>query len=244
MLSSRESKFVKSLKVKKYRVREERFLVEGAKNVQELLKSDFQIDFLVGTDEYFKSNSFLIKKIDAKVVSEKMLTDLGTLKSNNTCLAVARSKAFLTKDIDFSRQIFVLDGVNDPGNLGTIIRTMDWFGYDQLVCSSNSAELYNSKTINSTMGSFTRVKVYYTELTSFVKSQSLPVYGASMQGSDLYKTPINQPSIVLLGSESHGISEPLIPLVDQMISIPKWGGAESLNVGVAASIIASHLRNV
>ncbi|MEP5612416.1 MAG: RNA methyltransferase [Cyclobacteriaceae bacterium] len=242
MISKNELKLIKSLKVKKYRVREKRFLVEGAKNVLELIKSTYVTDQILCTQEFYGTNEGYLKNLDTHIVSEKVLEDTGTFKTNSTCLAVARSKEQPIGDIDLTKQIFVLDGVSDPGNLGTIIRTLDWFGFGQLVCSLDSAEFYNPKVINSTMGSFAKVTLCYTDLAKFLSQSNLSIYGAEMNGLNLFDSKIEDPSVIVMGSESHGLSEDVKSMLNFSVSIPRFGDAESLNVATATGIIASYLR--
>ncbi|MEP4534867.1 MAG: RNA methyltransferase [Cyclobacteriaceae bacterium] len=243
MVSKNQSKFIKSLKIKKYRVKESMFLVEGKKNVLELLKSDFEIQLLLGTEVFLFNHLGEFKGLEKHQIvqaSDKELSDLGTFKTNQDCLAVVKMKPEKYQDIDFSNHVFVLDGVSDPGNLGTIIRTLDWFGFDQVLCSANSADFYNPKTINATMGSFTRVSVSYGDVPEFLKSKPVDVmsYGAAMEGENPADINLGQPSIIVFGSESHGISNEVGGLLDKKISIPGKGMAESLNVGIAAGIIS------
>lgn len=241
MISKNEQKFVKSLKVKKYRMREKRFLVEGAKNVSELLKSNFKVDLLLGTSDFFSSydSGFNIRAEEVKSI---LLEQLGTFKTNSSCLAVVQFKEKSEIEIPKNEPLFVLDGVGDPGNMGTIIRTLNWFGYNQLICSQDCAEFYHPKVIASTMGSFTRMNVNYVDLKDFLGSISVPVYSADMNGSNLFSSEIKSPSVMIMGSESNGISETAKAFVSDYISIPRYGEAESLNVGVATGIIAGHLR--
>ena len=241
MLSKKEQKYIKSLKVKKYRMREKRFLVEGAKNVQELINSEYEVELIVATEEYEEIN---LRTFDRRVevVKRSILDQLGTFKSNDTALAVVRSKAPDPKEIHFEDSIFILDGVSDPGNLGTIIRTLDWFGFNQLICSPDCAEFYNPKVINSTMGSFTRLKVFEMPLENFFKINQLPIYAADMNGQDLNKSDLPKKVAIIMGSESQGISKLSRSYMDRLISIPKIGLAESLNVGIATGILANHLR--
>ncbi|MEQ6166630.1 RNA methyltransferase [Ekhidna sp.] len=241
MLSRKEQKFIKSLKVKKYRMREKCFLIEGAKNVQELLKSDFDIEMILGTEEFFSLN---LKSGDHRneIVTAEMLQQLGTFKTNEDALAIARTKSYDLDTLSFDDHIFVLDGVGDPGNVGTIIRTLDWFGFDQLICSSDCAEFYHPKVINSTMGSFTRVKVVSCELENFYQNNNLPVYAADMDGNPLDRINQKEPLVMVMGSESHGVSPITLQNMEARITIPRFGGAESLNVGIATGILAGHLR--
>lgn len=241
MLSRKEQKFIKSLKVKKYRMREKCFLIEGTKNVQELLNSDFEIEMVIGTEQFFSRN---LKSGNHRneIVMPDLMGQLGTFKTNEDVLAVARMKDFNLKTLSFDDHLFVLDGVGDPGNMGTIIRTLDWFGFDQLVCSSDCAEFYHPKVINSTMGSFTRVKVVSCDLEEFYQQNKLPVYAADMDGTHLSHLNSQSPSVLVMGSESHGVSEITKRNMKERITIPRYGNAESLNVGIATGIIAGHLR--
>lgn len=242
MVSKNQSKFIKSLKIKKYRNLERCFLVEGRKNVIELIHSDYEVRWIIATNEFLKSNEMIFKKISPDKIFEatpSVLSDIGTFTSNQDCLAVA-----VMKDDELiikpSNTLFVLDGVGDPGNLGTIIRTLDWFGFDQVVCSHDTADFYNPKVINATMGSFMRVKVHYTDLPEFLQTHNdREILGADMSGMDPAQFASNsKPKIVVMGSESHGISQPVVDLLTQKISIPGKGQAESLNVAMATGILA------
>ena len=241
MLSRKDQKFIKSLKVKKYRTREECFLIEGAKNVQELVQSDFEIEMVVGTEEFFSLNLKSAKHRN-EIVKADLLGQLGTFKTNEDAIAIARMKSWTLENVQFNDHLFVLDGVGDPGNMGTIIRTLDWFGFNQLICSTDCAEFYHPKVINSSMGSFTRVKVISTDLKAFYDINELQVLSADMKGTAIEKLAIEQPKVIVMGSESHGIGEISRRYTSEFISIPRLGNAESLNVGIATGIIANHLR--
>lgn len=242
MISKNEQKFIKSLKIKKYRLREKRFVVEGAKNVLELVHSDYKIDQIIGSSSFFDEFGDQVVGLQTDTVSEKILESLSSFKSNNTCLAVANVKDHDEFRVDEKNHLFILDGISDPGNFGTIIRTLDWFGFHHLICSKNTAELYNPKVISSSMGSFTRMNVMYTDLSNFVETYNGAVVGAEMSGQNLFESFIEKPSAIVMGSESHGISDLLKTKLDYSISIPKTGDAESLNVGIATGIIAAYLR--
>ena len=241
MLSKKDQKFIKLLKVKKYRTREKCFLVEGAKNVQELLNSDFEIEMVIGTEHFFSLN-LTTNNCRHELVKADLLSQLGTFKANEDGIAITRMKNWELSDIKFNDHVFVLDGVSDPGNVGTIIRTLDWFGFEQLVLSPGCAEFYHPKVINSTMGSFTRVRSVTVDLETFFSLNQQSILGADMGGTDITKLDLTQPSIIVMGSESHGIGADTRKKVNEFISIPKFGSAESLNVGIATGIIASHLR--
>ena len=241
MLSRKDQKFIKSLKVKKYRSSEKCFLVEGAKNVQELLNSDFQTEIVIGTEEFFTEKVHMGAQ-RKEVVKSDLLGQLSTFKTNHDGLAVAKMKDFNRKPIDANDHLFALDGVGDPGNLGTIIRTLDWFGFTQIVCSQDCAEFYHPKVINSSMGSFTRINPYYCLLPKFIADSKLLAFGADMDGDSIHEISLDGPSIFVMGSESHGISKEVEKHLESRVSIPRYGKAESLNVAMAAGIIASHLR--
>ncbi len=241
MLSKKEQKFIQSLKIKKYRTREKLFLVEGEKNVSELLRSDFKVQLVLAT-KAFADLRVIDSNIRSEIVSEETLSQLGAFKSNNAVLAVVQMKEERVFRYQGSDSLFALDGVSDPGNLGTIIRTLDWFGFKQLLCSKDCADFYNPKTISSTMGSFTRLEVFYGDLVDFIGSLDLPIYGADMYGTNIYSCRLQAPGVFVMGSESQGIRKELKELIVQQIAIPKIGQSESLNVGVATGIIASYLR--
>lgn len=242
MLSKKEQKYIKSLKVKKYRTREKRFLVEGAKNVQELLKSDFKIELLVGTSDFQEEYDSILEGIRFEPIKQDLLAQLGTFQTNDTALAVVEMKENSLFNFNKKDSLFVLDGVGDPGNLGTIIRTLDWFGFTELICSLNCAEFYHPKVISSTMGSFTRVNVHHLDLEQFLPEIDIPIYGADMDGVNVFENSIQGPVVIVMGSESHGISQSIQSHITEHITIPQFGSAESLNVGVATGIIAGYLR--
>ena len=244
MLSKKEQKIIKSFKIKKYRIREKRFLVEGTKNVLELLNSNFKIDLIIGTHQFFERHHQESQLFRCEIVEPDILTQISSFKTNDSVVAVAQMLPYQTIDTKLDDSLFVLDGVSDPGNIGTIIRTLDWFGFDKLVCSMDSAEFYNPKVISGTMGSFTRVKVTYEDLTTFLlKFHPIPIYYTNMEGEDINNIRLDNPSIIVMGSESHGVSEQVMQLSAKSLSIPGKGKyVESLNVGVATGIIANQLR--
>ncbi|MCZ6901068.1 MAG: RNA methyltransferase [Bacteroidetes bacterium] len=237
MISKNELKYIKSLKLKKYRAREKKFLVEGIKNVSELVKSDFELDNIFCTREY----THLISQ-PHQIVSKDQLKSVSSLKTNESCLAVAKIKSFQNETVNFSDHVIVLDHVGDPGNLGTIIRSLDWFGFSQIICSTDSADFYNPKTISASMGSFTRVHPIYTDLHTLLKDSQESIYGLMLKGTPLQDAGISKPSIFILGSESHGISHSISKLVQNEITIPGKGAAESLNVAVSTTVLLYHLR--
>ncbi len=239
MLSKRLSKYFKSLQLKKYRLQERKFLVEGAKGVLEVLESDFQVDHLLATKAFLSTlNSGAIRS--ANDVIECNTTDLesvGTFKSNNAAIAIVNMPDDEKANVPKGELSLALDDVKDPGNLGTIIRVADWYGIQHIFCSLETADVFNPKVINATMGSFTRVKIHYADLDSLLATSQLPVYGALLDGVSIRETALRPEGILLMGSESQGISEALSPLITHPVYIPGRGGAESLNVAIATAVM-------
>ncbi len=244
MISKAKARYIKFLQVKKYRQAEQCFLVQGAKAVKETLTSDFEVETLLGTrtflDSYHDVPSGKAKEVIE--VSEQELTDVGSVETNNTALAVVRMKLnrepVLPAD-DFS---LVLDDIRDPGNLGTIIRTADWYGIKNLIASPETTDLYNPKVISATMGSFLRVHVFYVPLVEYLLRISLPVYGMFLNGKDVHTEKFSQGGLIVIGNESKGISPEVEKQISHRITIPRVGGAESLNASTATAIVLDNLR--
>ncbi len=216
-------------------------MVEGAKNVCELLDSGYDVQSLFVTEKFLDEFPHQrISEIEYTVCNEKELNDLGTFKTNEYALAVANMKS-PPLDILSDDLILALDDVSDPGNLGTIIRIADWFGIKNIMASRDTADFYNPKVINSSMGSFTRVDIHYRELHDLFKSNAThKVYGALLNGENIHHVKIDKPAILLMGNESNGIRTSLLNMIDQKITIPRIGGAESLNVAVSTAIICDN----
>lgn len=241
MLSKAKIKFIKSLQLKKYRKAEQCFVVEGAKSVQEVLASDFEIVMLVATQEFLRSTkspgSFEIIE-----VSEKELAGLGEFQTNDSALAVVKCKPNNPLEVAADEFALILDDIRDPGNLGTIIRTADWFGIHKVVASSETADFYGGKVISATMGSFTRVKIFYTDLREYLSKVKSPVYGAYLDGVDIKDAAFGTGGMIVIGNESKGINPDLKQFVSHKITIPRFGEAESLNAGIATGIICYAVR--
>jgi len=241
MLSKAKIKFVKSLQVKKYRKQEQSFVVEGAKSVAELLTSDFIIDCVLAQPGFRKAYAGVLKKeIEVVEVNEKELAQLGTFQTNDAALAVARMKPNIQPLLN-EEYCLVLDDLRDPGNLGTIIRTADWYGLKNIIASEETADFYNPKTISATMGSFARVNVFYTHLPTFLQKNQWPVYGTFMQGEDVHRTEFSTHGLIVIGNESNGISPEVSSLVTHRITIPRIGKAESLNAAMATGIVLDNV---
>ena len=203
--------------------------------VEELLSSGFEIQTIYAQSNWIENHSFdnIIE------ISEKELASISSLKNPNEVLAVVSKKK--VENIDLSGLTIALDNIQDPGNLGTIIRTADWFGIKNIVCSSDSVDVYNPKVLQATMGSFFRVNLVYVDLVEFFNQNSkLTVYGALLNGDNVYNQQLLKSNAVLLmGNESKGVSDNLLPFITSKISIPKLGKAESLNVSIATAILCA-----
>jgi RNA methyltransferase, TrmH family len=240
MLSKGRIKFIKSLQIKKYRKQEQCFIVQGAKSVQELLKSDFSIQFIAGTPAFLASLPAV--NVETVEASEKELASLGEFQSNEAGLAVAAMRPvtpFIHQSGEFS---LILDDIRDPGNLGTIIRSADWFGINRIAASHETADFYNPKVISATMGSFTRTTVFYEDLTALLSETKERVYGAYLHGRNVHDEGFDGGGMLLIGNESRGISPNLQEYVTDRITIPRYGNAESLNAAVATAIICDNIR--
>jgi RNA methyltransferase, TrmH family len=242
MISKQLAKFVKSLKLKKYRNKASAFVVEGAKNVSETLNSKFEIQHLFITEKYLKEYGTSIRPaLQYTICSEKELINLGTFQSNEYALAVVKMNEAVG-GLENDKIVLVLDSVSDPGNLGTIIRIADWYGIKNIIASEETADFYNPKVISASMGSFTRVEVQYMDLALFFKKNpSFRVYGAFLDGKNIHAIKPEFPTAILLGSESNGIHPDLHSFCYEKITIPRFGMAESLNVAVSAAVICDNL---
>ncbi|AJR03594.1 TrmH family RNA methyltransferase [Siansivirga zeaxanthinifaciens] len=237
MLSKSQIKLITSLKQKKYRVQHGLFVVEGVKTINELLKSHLQMHRLYTTETF---------NIDAKLevlITESELKKISFLTTPNTALAVFEIPK--PKKIQENSLIVALDAVRDPGNLGTIIRLCDWFGISDLVCSTETVDCFNPKVVQATMGSITRVNISYLDLNQFLSDTKLPVFGAFMEGANVYETTLINKGVLVMGNEANGISKTIEALINNKISIPRFGNiqaTESLNVATATAILLSEFK--
>jgi len=245
MLVKSQIKYIQSLGQKKFRDEEGAFIAEGPKMVDELLKAPNTRPLGVyATEEWLEANRGWPYRAPAPPVTELKkgeLERISGLTTPNQVLAVFNKPLFAAPVYEEGITL-LLDNIQDPGNLGTIIRIADWFGVRQILCSPDSADAFNAKTVQSTMGSISRVQVLYGDLGEAIKSQAgLPVFAAALEGEDLYKMERIGKGVILVGNESKGIHPALLEQVRRRITIPRIGGAESLNAAVATGIILSHL---
>ncbi|RAR50259.1 TrmH family RNA methyltransferase [Flavobacterium lacus] len=239
MVSKNQIKRITGLHQKKFRNEQQLFIAEGIKVIQELYNSSFEIQEFYSTDSSLQLNN----KVKPDIISETDLKKISCLKTPNTCLAVF--KIAPSKPIKYEGLTLVLDDIRDPGNLGTIIRLCDWFGIEQLICSEETADLYNPKVIQATMGSIARVNVVYTSLERFLKNTKQPIYGAFMDGDVVYETELPTTAVLVMGNEANGVTATVEALIQKKISIPRFGKlqkTESLNVATATAILLSEFR--
>jgi len=237
MLSKSQIKIITSLKQKKYRQQHKLFVVEGVKTIKELLKSSLDLHKLYTTE------LFNIDTKDEVLISEMDLKRISFLITPNKALAVFKMAE--PKPIDKSGLIVALDAIRDPGNLGTIIRLCDWFGVKELVCSKETVDCFNPKVIQATMGSITRVNINYIDLSNFLKTSKSPVFGAFMEGKNVYKVKFPEQGVLVMGNEANGVSKEVEAIITEKISIPRFGSiqaTESLNVATATAILLSEFR--
>ena len=233
MLSRNQIKFIKSLKQKKFRLQHQLFVVEGEKIVNDFLNSDWKIEQIYATKQW---------EGDAVEVSIKELERISSLKTPNKVLAIIKMPQ--RKSVISGNLVLALDTIKDPGNLGTIIRLADWFGIQHIICSQNCVELYNPKVVQATMGSLCRIQVQYLNLKSTLENMTdYDICAAVMDGKSIFSVEKSEKRIILMGSESHGISTELLEIAHQRVTIPKSENsqAESLNVANACGIILAHL---
>lgn len=244
MLSKSELSFIKSLHLKKFRKEQRLFLAEGIKTVTEFLNSGYQIETIYCTDAVASNLNNISRKLKLVVINEAELRKITALSTPQGILAVIRiPKETAIKPESFNGSfIIVLDNIQDPGNMGTIIRTADWFGFKQIICSPDCVEVYNPKVVQATMGSLSRINITYTDLVKLLGSASGPVYGALLNGDSIYHTDFKDEGFIVLGNEGKGISETILPFITQPITIPRFGHAESLNVAISAGIICSEIK--
>ncbi len=264
MLSKNQLKFVNSLKQKKFRTEHNLFIAEGTKIVSELLLSRIKvkqlfatINFLSRIEEGVEQRTKIDKDIECFEIKNDELERLSAQITPNEVLAVCEiPKYVLNNEALNDKLTLVLDTIKDPGNLGTIIRIADWFGIDTIICSKETVDAYNPKVVQATMGSIARIKLHYVDLVDFFEelkidktNVKLPIYGALIEGSSVYSQKLTANGFIIIGNESKGISNELVPYITDKISIPSFshfksigGEVESLNAAIATSIICSEFR--
>ena len=238
MVSKNQIKLINSLQQKKYRKLHNLFIAEGKKVIQELIDANFSLEHLFVT----KENLFDAAH-HSELITDNELKKISVLTTANDCLAVFKIKEINSK-VSSGLEL-ALDNIKDPGNMGTIIRLCDWFGISKIVCTEETVDIYNPKVVQATMGSLARVEVLYTNLTNYLKTTDLEVFGTFMEGKNIYKTELPSQGIIVMGNEANGISAEIESLVTKKIRIPRFGNlqqTESLNVATATAVILSEFK--
>jgi len=254
MLSKNKIKFIHTLKKKKHRNEKGLFIAEGNKVVTELLDQGMEATSLCATASWLSSHrvSGQANIIEHIEITDNELQKISSLATPQDVLAIFRMPEHrITRDTLTRELSLVVDRINDPGNLGTIVRIADWFGIRTVLCSTDTVDVYNPKTVQSTMGSISRVSVAYRELGELLEEAGgwpgFNIYGCFLEGESLYQAPLGDKGFIVMGSESHGISPSLHPYINRHLYIPSFPGvgttgAESLNVSVATGIVCSEFR--
>ena len=239
MVSKNQIKLIKSLSQKKFRVKHKLFVVEGLKGVREFLKSRYELVTLYSSGDFPEALGNKLVKVD-----ESDLKKISFLKSPQNALGVFRIPEY--ENFETTGLMLALDGVRDPGNLGTIIRLCDWFGVETLICSEDTVDCFNPKVVQASMGSLTRVKIHYRDLSVLLSSDStIPVYGTLLEGENIYSEELPDSAIIVMGNEANGISENVKKLLHRKINIPQFGknqDTESLNVATATAIVLNEFK--
>ena len=243
MLSKAQISLITSLQHKKFRTTHGLFIVEGIKSVTEFIHSSYKVQKIFATDQACAKLLKIPQSIKPIALSENDFNKISALKSPQGALALVEIPERQDLDLESlkNRHTLVLDGVQDPGNLGTIIRTAEWFGIEQIVCSQDTVDAYNPKVVQATMGSLARVKLHYTAIDELIQQQEIPTYGALLEGKSIYDVDFGSQGFIIMGNEGNGIRPELIPSIKTAVTIPRIGLAESLNVAVATTIFCSEI---
>ena len=241
MLNKNQVKLIQKLQQKKYRNELNLFIVEGKKSIVEFLQAGYRLELLIATEVFGTA----LNGQPITLVSKEELRKVSSLKNPDEGLAIFHQRQH--KGILQEGVILALDNVQDPGNLGTLIRLCDWFGIETLICNSQTVDCYNPKVVQATMGSLTRVAVHYVDLAGFLATCALPLYAMDLDGENLYTTEFPEDCVLILGNEANGISPEVRALTDGIITIPRFGKlqqTESLNVAMAGAIVVSQGRKL
>jgi len=243
MLSKPQIRTITSLQHKKFRREHGLFVVEGLKSIMEFIHSDYHVTHIFYTSQAATKLLKIPQNIKSEEVSEDDLKRISMLKTPQGVLALVHlpARPRLTEVMLRNTFHLVLDDIQDPGNLGTIIRTAEWFGLHRIICSTDSVDAYNPKVVQASMGSLARTQVYYTDISALIHHAPVPVFGAVLNGTSIYETDFGREGLIVLGNEGNGISAPVLSHIQQAVTIPKIGSAESLNVAISAALFCAEL---
>ncbi|MBO9727847.1 MAG: RNA methyltransferase [Chitinophaga sp.] len=244
MLSKAQIKYIQSLQHKKNRQKSSQYVAEGDKIVQELLQAGMPVKGVFATADWLEQHTALLDRLPAGAVvavDTTVLKQLSSLTTPNRAMALLDMPAPVDPLPAAGTVVLALEAIQDPGNMGTLIRIADWFGISQIICSPDCVDVYNPKTIQATMGSIIRVRIAEYDIRELLQQTSLPSYAATLHGKNIADFPVMKEGIILIGNEGRGLTEEVIRLATHQITIPRLGGAESLNAAVAAGIICGRL---
>ena len=239
-MNKNELKYIQSFAHKKHWTQESVFIIEGPKLLEEAIKANCVIEKIYATKAW--EGKLGQSSGDIEEIDDIMLSRISQLQTPNQVVALVQKNKKTTPFSYQNELTLVLDGIQDPGNLGTIIRTADWFGIRQILVTSDTASIYNPKVVQSTMGSCFRVQVQEAAIEQIIEKEKLPVIGTLLSGKSIYETRIPTAGFLMIGNESKGIRDPLKSFITAPVSIPSFGGAESLNAAVATGIVLSHWK--
>jgi len=240
MLTKAQAKYIQNLGHKKLREDERLFIAEGPKLVHELLnESTVTLHSIYATETFATAHPGVKNLVE---IDEKELERISFLSTPNQVIALFHQPVFPKTNSFRNRVSLMLDTIQDPGNMGSIVRTADWFGISTIICSKDSADVFNPKVVQATMGSIARVELIYTDLESFIQHHDLPpIYVTTLDGKSLYGLEALKEGVVLIGNESKGVQQNLLNYAKERITIPRKGKAESLNAAIATGIVLAHL---
>lgn len=248
MLSKNKIKYIHSLEQKKHRSKEQAFVAEGNKLVSDMLPH-YSCPLLIAKPCWMATQGDITTD-ELIVAKDEDIRKVSLLKSPQDVLAVFRIPSWKIEEADPQNElILMLDGIQDPGNLGTIIRLADWFGFEHIICSPDTVDVFNPKVVQSTMGALAHVKVHYTELGAYLEKQkerNIPIYGTFLEGEDIYEKDLSGNGVVIMGNEGNGIRKELEEMVNEKLYIPSYpqgrSTAESLNVAIATAVVCAEFR--
>ncbi len=248
MISKARLKFIHSLERKKFRTEHNAFVVEGPKNVTDMATA-FRCIYIAATREWIEPNTDMLKTVQFDELTQEELRKSSFQEHPQQVMAIFELPDYDSASIDMQNQlVLALEDIQNPGNLGTIIRIADWFGIKDIICSYATADAFAPKTVQAAMGSLARVRVHYVDIKETLKKvmNDIPVYGTFLDGNDVYKTPLKKNGIIVMGNEGNGISEEISQLVTDKLTIPNYNNfptqADSLNVAVATAIVCAEFR--
>jgi len=247
MLSKSQISLLKSLQHKKERLEHGLFLVEGHKSIIEFINSPYQVEAIYHTASFDPKVLNLSQKINSYNISVTDVEKISSLKTPQQVIAAVSIPKHPVLNNEKLKQKFslVLDGIQDPGNMGTIIRTADWFGITDIICAEDTVDAYNPKVVQASMGSLSRVNVHYADLAAVLPKIKLPIYGAMLNGENIYNTNFGSEGLVVMGNEGNGLRPGIAQLITKAITIPRTGKAESLNVAIATALFCAEIsRNL